>query len=114
MSNLVGDAVGGVELPYLLKYFGRSAHLFLQFLAGGALQGHTEFEPSGGKLPAPIVNRLAIVIDENDLPCIGDRNDPDGARVIDDIEGVRHAIWQYDFILANTEPGRRPDCPAAT
>ena len=88
---------------------GRSADLFPQFGQGRLFHGHTRLQATGRHFPAPVVDGVALMREQDDLSGRRDRDDPHRPRMLDNVVNAGPAVGQGDLVLTHAIPGAGPD-----
>ena len=78
VADFAADAVGGVEGTNGRPILAGAAHFFAQFFTRRFLRGLAVLDAARGHFPTQIVNGIAVLAQEDDIPAGGDGHDPDG------------------------------------
>ncbi len=108
VADFAADAVGGVEGTNGRPILTGAANLFAQLITRCFLRGLAGLDAARGHFPTDVVNRIAVLAQEDDIPAGGDRHDPDRIDFLDDVVDAGRAVRQEELILADAVPGAGP------
>jgi hypothetical protein len=104
-GSLSGEAADRMIPGDRLQPVAHNARFLAQFPVGGHFCGFTGLDLAHRKLPRRVIDRMSVLPEQNGAMGVGNRDDGDAVRALDDVIVIERAARCPDHVFPDSKPG---------